>query len=356
MVCNLLSAKHSRSLVWWEITIWKAIRVTLNGPVIPFGALVEYHSISAMDMSRSRQFGPKVLPGIIPRLCIVCGRNLERRHCDRRDLRIWRRWDASEIHARRFNAKEVLTPVKGDNFISHEWWNVEIPNRRWNSQTPGRDRRLKPSTLIRNHPERGEEQEVFRGESDGLSSRRCGGQWCLLVFYGRFHLSPSRGTRWSTSMLPEKHRHYWIMLTYWWLLEGAWRKRIIWCMDRLHKNHFIERKAVWMDTHGRWRDWRGNKRPPCPTMDGQKCGSICLMQRKGNRSESGLSRNQNSIMPENYVVSSSLNQMMKKMLVEILDIPMPAGMPCQTPTNCRGESCRIIGKHKTKYACIVDAD
>ena len=32
------------------------------------------------------------------------------------------------------------------------------------------DRRLRPSTLIRDHPERGEEQVVFRGESDGLSS------------------------------------------------------------------------------------------------------------------------------------------------------------------------------------------
>ena len=33
-----------------------------------------------------------------------------------------------------------------------------------------RDRRLKASTLIRDHLLRGEEQEVFRGESEGLSS------------------------------------------------------------------------------------------------------------------------------------------------------------------------------------------
>ena len=39
-----------------------------------------------------------------------------------------------------------------------------------------------------------------------------------------------------------------------------------------------------------------------------------------------------------------------------LEIPMPAAMPCKTPTNCRGETRRNIGKHKTKYACIVDAD
>ena len=36
----------------------------LNGPVILFAALVECHLISAKDMSRFHQFGPKVLPSI----------------------------------------------------------------------------------------------------------------------------------------------------------------------------------------------------------------------------------------------------------------------------------------------------
>ena len=35
-----------------------------NGPVIPFGAMVEYHPISAKDQSRLHQFGAKVLPCI----------------------------------------------------------------------------------------------------------------------------------------------------------------------------------------------------------------------------------------------------------------------------------------------------
>ena len=39
-----------------------------------------------------------------------------------------------------------------------------------------------------------------------------------------------------------------------------------------------------------------------------------------------------------------------------LEIPMPAAMPFKTLVNCRGETCRSIGKHKTKYACIVEAD
>ena len=34
------------------------------GPVIPFGAMVEYQPISAKDITRLHQFGPKVLPDI----------------------------------------------------------------------------------------------------------------------------------------------------------------------------------------------------------------------------------------------------------------------------------------------------
>ena len=44
----------------------------------------------------------------------------------------------------------------------------------------------------------------------------------------------------------------------------------------------------------------------------------------------------------------------KKNARKKLEIPMQAAMP--TPVNCRGETCRNIGKSKTKYACSVDAD
>ena len=69
---------------------------------------------------------------------------------------------ASELHARRLNAKEVLTSMKNDIFV--------FPVADGTVKSPGGDRRLRPSTLIRGRPERGEEQEVLRGESDGLSS------------------------------------------------------------------------------------------------------------------------------------------------------------------------------------------
>ena len=70
--------------------------------------------------------------------------------------------EASELHARRLNAKEVLTPMKGDNFI--------FPVADGTVKTPGGDRRLRPSIFFRDDPERQEEKGVFRGESDRLSS------------------------------------------------------------------------------------------------------------------------------------------------------------------------------------------
>ena len=36
----------------------------LKGPIILFGSLVKYHSMSTKDQSRIHQFGKRVLPGI----------------------------------------------------------------------------------------------------------------------------------------------------------------------------------------------------------------------------------------------------------------------------------------------------
>ena len=68
--------------------------------------------------------------------------------------------DASEIHARWRNAKEVLTPTKGEKFI--------FPVADGTIQISGGDRRLRTSTLIRDRPDRGEKQEILRGQSGGL--------------------------------------------------------------------------------------------------------------------------------------------------------------------------------------------
>ena len=58
--------------------------IPFNGQVIPFGAMVEYHPISAKDLSRLHQFGPHVFPGRFLGCVLSAGVNLERRHSNRR--------------------------------------------------------------------------------------------------------------------------------------------------------------------------------------------------------------------------------------------------------------------------------
>ena len=62
--------------------------------------------------------------------------------------------DASELHARRLNAKEVLTPQRSGNFI--------FPVADGTVKIFGREQRLRTSTLNRERLERGEEQEILR--------------------------------------------------------------------------------------------------------------------------------------------------------------------------------------------------
>ena len=90
--------------------------VPFTGPNIPFGATVEYHPISAKDISRLHPFGPKVLPGLFLGYVLHAGR-IWKGDIMVADIGELEEMDASELHARRLNAKEVLTSMKGDNFI-----------------------------------------------------------------------------------------------------------------------------------------------------------------------------------------------------------------------------------------------
>ena len=87
-----------------------------KGPIIPFGSLVEYHVITAKDQSRIHQFGKKVLPGLFLGYALYAG-GIWKGEIVIADIEELEEMDASELHARRLNAKEVLTPMKGDNFI-----------------------------------------------------------------------------------------------------------------------------------------------------------------------------------------------------------------------------------------------
>ena len=74
------------------------------------------------------------------------------------DIEEMEEMDASELHARKLNAKEVLTPLRSGTFIS------SIADG--TVQIFGRERRLRTSTLTRERRERGEESEILDGGSD----------------------------------------------------------------------------------------------------------------------------------------------------------------------------------------------
>ena len=123
--------------------------------------LSNYHPVSAKDQSRLHQFGAKVLPGIFLGYALYAGR-IWKGDIVVADIEELEWMDASEIYARRLNAKEVLSPQKSGIFVfTVADGTVKIF---------GRERRLRTSTLTRERPERGEEQEFFQGKSDELHS------------------------------------------------------------------------------------------------------------------------------------------------------------------------------------------
>ena len=116
-----------------------------NGPVIPFGAMVEYHPISGKDLSRLHQFGPKVLPSFFLSY-VLYAEGIWKGDIIVADIAELEQMDVSELHARRLHAKEVLTPMKGENFI--------FPVADGTVKVSGRDQDLRTSTLIRDSPVR----------------------------------------------------------------------------------------------------------------------------------------------------------------------------------------------------------
>ena len=87
-----------------------------KGPVIPFRIDDSIYS-DLYQRPRLHQFGKKVLTGSCLGYALVCVVYLERRHHGRGHLRSWRILDASEIHVRRLNVKEVFTPRNGEHFV-----------------------------------------------------------------------------------------------------------------------------------------------------------------------------------------------------------------------------------------------
>ena len=171
--CNQVWMKNGGQIPWNALPICETFMISClmgrlhskdvlenlcKGPSIPFGSLVEYYTISAKDQSRIHQFGKKVSPGLFLGYALYAVWNLERW---RTDCRQWGVGDDGRIR----NLLKT-TQCKGSN-ISKENGQPIFPVADGRIKFVGGDQELRTSTLIREHPVRGEDQRDFLGESEG---------------------------------------------------------------------------------------------------------------------------------------------------------------------------------------------
>ena len=99
---------------------------TSEGPIIPFGSLVEYHPITAKDQSRIHQFGKKVLLGLFLGYAFYVG-GIWKGDMMVADIEELETMDASEIYSKKTQCE------RGDISQTRR---IYFSNRRWTNQNP----------------------------------------------------------------------------------------------------------------------------------------------------------------------------------------------------------------------------
>ena len=132
-----------------------------QGPIVPFGSLVEYHPITAKDQSRIHQFGKRVLFGLFLGYALYAVGRIWKGDVLIADLEELETMDSSEIYSKRLNAKEVIFPKQGE-FI--------FPIADGRIKTLGGDQELRTSTLVRHRSIKGESNIDFSWRIRRVSS------------------------------------------------------------------------------------------------------------------------------------------------------------------------------------------
>ena len=327
----LLSAKHSRSLVWLENTSWTAVRTTILKAWL--FRLEQWWNVTLFLLKTCRDCTSSARMSYqeySSDMSYMRG-DLERRHLDRKH---WRIGPDGRIRNPRQKAH-----CKG-SIDANERWSFHIPNRRWNCQTlwrrpvsenihlnlgspRPRRRTRKPSRKIRriifNPTSR--RLNPFR-DSSWYAGEAINDLWYMSGnFIFRYHVEPRvrlYSPREESFTIPlEIHRRdqgfeYIVGCNAGSTGIGTlieienWQIRGHVSQDSLYgmKNHR-------RDVHCPRRDWQENKRPLDQALCGQRFGRICPMRRSVKRSKSDPSRKQNSTVPENCVVFTSLILMME---------------------------------------------
>ena len=236
--------------------------------------------------------------------------------------------DAQELHARRLNAKEVLTPQRSGDFV--------FPVAVGTVKIFGWERLLRTSTLTQDPLERGEEQEIFQGNSDEWytpshhedDSIRDDEEakhdfWTFTgEFNYRHHVVPRElyVPKEATFPIPMWYidvtrtayvtgRNVGENIEDYWNVDGERELSDAWTgFTRFILIHETPPDGYPWSGRG---DWRENKQPLAQTVYGQKCGRICQMQQRRKQNKDGLSRIQSSTMLDNWEEYSLLSQTMK---------------------------------------------
>ena len=158
--------------------------------------MIEYHPHFCKSLVETTSIWSKSLTRYIPWICVVRGENLEWRHNGRRH---WRIGQDGRIRNLRQKAQ-----CKG-SVNADERWKFHIPSRRWNSQdiwrtSTSENIHLNPGSSRTRRGTRSSSRRIRRALFSNSTSRRLNKGWCgrqkwFLVYYRRFHVSPSRGSR-----------------------------------------------------------------------------------------------------------------------------------------------------------------
>ena len=146
------------------------------------------------------------------------------------------------------------------------------------------------------------------------------------------------------------------------LLERRWQQRVVGCMDRFHKIHCIEWETTgWIYLVREEADEETNdlKTRQCVAryvevyvwcIETQRKATFWVIE-KPKLDNARKLRGIFFIEPGDEEFKRTMKNARRK-----LAIPMPAATLCWLQLHQRPETCGTVGQHKTKYACIAEAN
>ena len=153
-----LSAKRHRSIVWWEDALWKTFRATIQRTDYSIWSIGWVSPYNCEGRVKNPSMWKESLTWIVPWIRFVRG-GIWKGDYWLQTLRCWRRW----THLKSTLKDSTLKEVK----FTKEKWKIHFPAADGRIKLSGGDQELRTSTLMQEHPIRGESNVDFLGESEG---------------------------------------------------------------------------------------------------------------------------------------------------------------------------------------------